>query len=123
MRVSSGSMVITLPDMELSLNVNGKFFQPSAPPDGTSIPRSQASGTLFVWGAYYEPPSYTVYLYDIAAQGFAWTSSPTDSNNIIYLPQYPPASGDYWWIVEAHLKVGNFDIRIDTQPFDLTFTP
>ncbi len=121
---------IPLPDLELSLDLNGTPFELDTPMDGASFSASVISSSnpiQFIWTLHNTGGSYHIELglagnsqpvwisRQIASTSYMWEGTLDDGTHI--------GPGTYWWRVAATKAQGNYIQVIFTQPLDIIFTP
>ncbi len=126
----AGVNPIDIPDLEVSINLNGSLFELLTPGDGAPYSASAISASnplQFSWSQYGQGGSYSVELgpnginqptwvsNQLASTSAMWNGTLTDGTHI--------AAGNYWWRVAVTKSLGNYILVIYTQQFDLTFNP
>ncbi len=121
---------ITIPDIEISLNFGGIFFEPQSPIDGASYPASvinSANPLQFLWTLYSQGGSYHVELGPTGSDIPVWTSPLVAGNNYMWDGTLTDGThitqGTYWWRVTVTKSLGNYVEVIYTQQLDIIFTP
>jgi hypothetical protein len=121
---------IQLPDLELSLNLNGMIFALQAPVQGASYSASAintANPLQFVWSVYNQGESYFVELGQNNNDVPIWTSGETTSTNTMWDGTVDNGlhitQGNYWWRVAAVKTIGAYFQTVYTQEWTIIFTP
>ncbi len=121
---------IQLPDLEISLNLNGMIFDLQAPVQGSSYSASAISNAnpiQFIWSAYAQGESYFVELGENNNDVPIWTSGETTSTNIMWDGTLDDGThitqGNYWWRVSSAKTIGDYFQIIYTQEWNIIFTP
>jgi hypothetical protein len=121
---------ITLPDLEVSLNVGGINFELQTPTDGATFSAaviSPANPLQFSWTLYNQGESYQVELGLNGSGDPIWTSPETVTNNWMWNGSLDDNShiseGNYWWRVSVKKSLGDFHLIAFTQEWDLIFNP
>ncbi len=125
----SGVNIITLPDIEISLNPNGSSFELQTPVDGTTYSAAAISGNNpvpFVWTSYSPGGTYRIELGPQGSDQPVWTSAQLSPTSYMWDGTLTDGShitpGDYWWRVVVSLNANGDLITIYTHPWELTFT-
>jgi hypothetical protein len=126
----SGSTVITLPDLEISLVLNGQSFEPTTPLDGAAFSAANitsANPIQFVWTTYNQTEYYYVELSPSASDEILWGSENTTSTNAMFNGNLDDgtqiSAGTYRWFVAANRTINNYSLVIYTQPRNLVINP
>jgi len=126
----TGIDTISLPDLEVSLNVGGINFEPLTPPDGATFSAaviSPANPLQFSWTLYNQGVSYYVELGVNGSEDSIWTSPEIVTNNWMWNGRLDDEShiseGNYWWRVAVNKSVGDYNLIAFTQKGDLIFNP
>jgi hypothetical protein len=121
---------IQLPDLELSLNLNGMIFALQGPAQGASYSASAintANKLQFVWSVYNQGESYFVELGQNNNDVPIWTSGETTSTNTMWDGILDNGlhitQGNYWWRVSAVKTIGDYFQIVYTQEWTISFTP
>ena len=122
--------ILTLPDFELSRNLNQMIFELQAPVDGATYSASVISASnpiQFNWSLYSLGGIYHVELgpngsdeatyisNELAATNILWSGTLSDGTHI--------SQGAYWWRVAVTKNLGNYVEELFTQQWDITFNP
>ncbi len=125
----TGVNPIDLPDLEISVNLNGLLFEPETPINGSSYPASvinAANPVQFIWALYSLGGSYHIELGPSNSDQPIWTSNAIFTNNFnwdgILTDGSHITQGTYWWRVSVTKSLGNYVAVIFTQPFIISFT-
>jgi|GEM_PF-1215695 len=126
----TGMNPIELPDLEVSLNIEGMVFRLVTPVDGAAFSAaviSPANPLQFIWAFYYLGDSYYVELGPQESDEPVWVSTNTTSTNMMWNGTLDDGSrisdGDYWWRVGVNKSLGNYKFIAYTPKFDLIFNP
>lgn len=126
----SGSTVITLPDLEISLVLNGQSFDPTTPLDGAvfnSANITSANPIQFVWTTYNQAEYYYVELSPTATDEILWGSENTVSTSTMFNGSLDDgtqiSTGTYRWFVAANRTINDYSLVIYTQPHSLVINP
>jgi hypothetical protein len=126
----SGSTVITLPDLEISLVLNGQSFEPTTPLDGATFNAANitsANPIQFVWTTYNQAEYYYVELSPSASDEILWGSENTTSTNAMFNGSLDDdtqiSAGTYRWFVAANRAINDYYLVIYTQPRSLVINP
>ena len=126
----TGINPIELPDLELSLNIEGMVFRLVTPADGAVFSAaviSPANPLQFIWAFYYLGDSYYVELGPNGSDEPVWVSTNTTSTNMMWNGTLDDGShisdGDYWWRVGVNKSLGNYKFIAYTPKWDLVFNP
>jgi hypothetical protein len=124
------SPIITLPDLEISIDLDDIFFELQTPTDGaaySSAVINSSNKIQFIWNPYTSGGPYHVELGPHGSDQPIWTSSQDTSlytfwdgtlDNGNHITQ-----GTYWWRVAITRLLGNYTEVIFTQPWDIQFNP
>ncbi len=125
----TGVNPIDLPDLEISINLNGLLFEPETPLNGSSYPASvinAANPVQFIWALYSQGGSYHIELGPTGSDEPIWTSNVIYTNNFMWDGTLSDGmhitQGTYWWRVSATKSLGNYIAVIFTQQFNISFT-
>lgn len=126
----TGINIIDLPDIEVSINLNGMIFELQTPADGASFSAaviSQSNPIQFNWSLYNQGGSYHVELGPNGSDEPIWTSRQLATTNVMWNGTLDDGThisqGAYWWRVAVTKSLGNYVFVIFTQQFDILFTP
>ncbi len=126
----SGSSVITLPDLEISLVLNGQSFEPALPiEDATysSTVITSANPIQFTWTSYYQAVFYYVELSPSDNDLLLWGSENATSTNVMFNGTLDDgthiAAGTYDWFVAANRAVNDYTLTVYTPPRSLVINP
>lgn len=121
---------IDLPDVEISINLNGIIFQPQTPVDGAAYSASiinNSNPLQFIWSLYSLGGSYRIELGPNGSDDPTWTSPLLAASNYMWDGTLDDGThitqGAYWWRVAVIKSLGNYVEEIYTQPFDIIFNP
>jgi hypothetical protein len=122
--------IIDLPDLDISLIIDGLKFQLVTPLNGVSFSAaviSPVNPIQFIWTLYNEADSYHVELGRAGSDIVLWNSSETALTNWMRNGLLDDGShisaGNYWWRVVAKKTLGNYRFTASMQPFDIIFIP
>jgi hypothetical protein len=125
-----GIDTIDLPDLEVSLNTEGIFFELQTPVEGATFSAAAISPTnpiQFIWSPYNQGNSYHVELGKNGSADPIWTSSETDLTNLWWNGTLDDGGhiteGTYWWQVAVRKTLGDYTLVVYTQKSDLIFNP
>jgi hypothetical protein len=125
-----GANPISIPDLEISIFLNGIDYGLQNPVDGAAYSASaiNANNPLqFLWSLYAGGGAYHIELGPNGSDVPAWTSSLIASSSYYWDGTLDNGShitqGTYWWRVSVTRSLGNYVEVIYTQPFDLLFNP
>jgi len=126
----TGVDIIDLPDLEVSLNLDGVRFELQAPADGASYSAATISPSnpiQFIWTPYNLGESYYIVLGANGSEDALWISSDTTTTNLMWNGTLDDGShiseGAYWWRVAVKNSLGNYKLIAFTQEWDLLFNP
>jgi len=126
----TGIDTISLPDLEVSLNVGGINFEPQTPEDGATFPAaviSPANPLRFSWTLYNQGELYYVELGVNGSEDSIWTSPETVKDDWFWNGLLDDGShiseGNYWWRVGENKSLGDYKLIVYTQKWDLLFNP
>lgn len=126
----TGNTHIELPDLEVSLSVDGMNFVLLTPVDRSSFSAnaiSQSNPLQFVWSLYNDADSYHIELGELGTDVPLWFTSETALTNLMWNGTLDDGThitdGTYWWSVVASKALGSYKQIVFTQKFTLIFTP
>jgi hypothetical protein len=126
----TGVITIALPDLDVSLNIEGMVFRLVTPVDGAAFSAaviSQANPLQFIWAFYYLGDTYFVELGPNGSDEPAWISGNTTSTNMMWNGTLDDGShiskGAYWWRVGVNKSLGIYKLIAFTPKWDLVFNP
>ena len=126
----TGSTVISLPDLEISLVLDGQTFEALTPVDGAAFNATNitdANPIQFTWSSYNQVEYYYVELYDPETDQILWGSEDLTSTNVMFDGTLDDStqivSGSYYWMVIANRPVGDYRLTVYSQPRDLLINP
>jgi len=126
----SGSSVITLPDLELSLVLNGQVFEPTSPIEGATYSTTIITGAnpiQFAWTSYNQAEFYYVELSPGDSDLLLWGSENTTSTNVMFNGTLDDgthiAAGTYYWFIAANRSINDYTLTVYTQPHSLVIIP
>jgi hypothetical protein len=126
----TGINIITLPDFEVSINLNGMIFELQTPVDGATFSAAVISSSnplQFIWSLSNLGESYRVELGPNGSDESVWISGQQASTNIMWDGTLDDGThisqGAYWWRVAVTKFPGNYVENIYTQKFDILFNP
>jgi hypothetical protein len=126
----TGVNTIALPDLDLSLNIEGMVFRLVTPVDGAAFSAaviSQANPLQFIWAFYYLGDTYFIELGPNGSDEPAWISGNTTSTNMMWNGTLDDGShiskGAYWWRVGVNKSLGIYKLIAFTPKWDLVFNP
>lgn len=125
-----GTNPITLPDLEVSLKIDGLSFESVSPVDGATFSAAVISSSnpiQFIWALYNEGDSYHIELGAHGSGDSKWNSSETALTNWMWNGTLNDGShiteGAYWWRVGVKKNLGNYNLMVFTQKSDILFNP
>jgi hypothetical protein len=124
------SPVINLPDLEISLLLDGHSFEPLSPLDGAGFDRdviAPPNPIQFTWTTYNFADYYFVELRTSEKDEVLWTSPRTTSTNVMFDGElddgtHIPAD-TYAWFVIASRPAGIYRLTVYTLPREMVITP
>ncbi len=126
----SGVDTIQLPDLEVSLNIDGMIFDLQTPTDGSTYSAAAISSSnpiQFNWSLYNQGESYYAELGEAGSDEPLWISNEATLTTLMWdgtlADQTHITQGDYWWRVAATKSLGDFTLIVFTQEWDITFNP
>jgi hypothetical protein len=126
----AGSQVISLPDLEISLVLNGQTFEATSPADGAAYSAAtitSANPVPFVWTAYNQADMYYVELTTAETDEILWGSENTTSTTVMFDGTLDDgtniSAGSYRWLVAASRPTGNYRLVVYTRPRSLLVNP
>jgi hypothetical protein len=125
-----GDTIIDLPDLEVSINIQGIIFSLVAPVDGATFSArviSPSNPLQFSWTLYYQGDSYYSELGPKGDDEPVWISGSTTSTSLMWNGILNDGShistGSYWWRVEVNKTLENYELAAFTHEWDLIFNP
>ncbi len=125
-----GASPITIPDLEISIFLNGIDYGLQNPVDGAAYSASAISANnplQFIWSLYAGGGAYHIELGPDGSDEPVWTSSLLTSSSYYWDGTLDNGNhiveGTYWWRVSVTRSLANYVEVIYTQPFDLVFNP
>ena len=126
----SGTTMVTLPDLEISLVLNGLTFEPTTPLDGATFNSANitsANPIQFVWTTYNQAQYYYVELSPSTTDEILWGSENTTSTNTMFNGALDDgtqiSAGTYHWFVAANRTVNDYSFVVYTPPRSLVINP
>jgi hypothetical protein len=126
----SGTTLITLPDLEISLVIAGQSFEPTTPLSGAtfSVANITAANPIqFVWTTYNQAQDYYIELCQADNDAILWGSENTTSTNVMFDGILDDSThitaGSYNWYVAANRVLNDYTITVYTQPRSLVVIP
>ncbi len=126
----SGTTLITLPDLEISLAIAGQSFEPTTPLSGAtfSVANITAANPIqFVWTTYNQAQDYYIELCQADNDAILWGSENTTSTNVMFDGILDDSThitaGSYNWYVAANRVLNDYTITVYTQPRSLVVIP
>ena len=126
----SGSTVIALPDLEISLVLAGQSFEPTVPMNGAtfSVANITAANPIqFVWTTYNQAQDYYLELCASENDAILWASENTTSTNVMFDGVLDDSTqitaGTYTWYVAANRALNDYSLTVYTQPRSLIVIP
>ena len=126
----SGTTMVTLPDLEISLVLNGLTFEPTTPLDGAAFNSANitsANPIQFVWTTYNQAQYYYVELSPSTTDEILWGSENTTSTNTMFNGALDDgtqiSAGTYHWFVAANRTVNDYSFVVYTPPRSLVINP
>jgi hypothetical protein len=125
-----GVETIQLPDLELSLTLDGMFFGLQTPVSGALFSASAITPSnpiQFVWSVYDQGEKYFVELGQPNNSVPIWISDDTTSTNMMWDGTLNNGlhitQGTYWWRVGVEKTLGSYTQIVYTQQSTLIFNP
>jgi len=126
-----GANPIQLPDLEVSINLNGVMFELQGPADGTSYSAaaiSLSNPIQFDWSLYYQAENYFVELGASGSDDVSWNSAEVVPTNLMWDGTLGDGShvtsGTYWWHAAAGKSLpGDYWFISYSQDLSIVFTP
>jgi hypothetical protein len=126
----TGVNIIDLPDLEVSINLNGIAFELLSPADGSTYSASSISTSnpiQFNWSLYSQGGTYMVQLGPNSSDVPIWSSSQLSSTSYMWNGTLNDGThisqGSYWWRVSVTKSLGNYILVVFTQQFHIQFNP
>jgi hypothetical protein len=126
----NGTDLISLPDLEVSLNVGGMTFAQQTPANGDTFSAAVINGAnpiQFSWTVYNQGDSYYIELGVNGSEDPILTSPDNVSTNWMWNGTLDDGShisaGNYWWRVAVNKSLGDYIFIAFTQKSDLIFNP
>ena len=126
----TGINIIDLPDLDVSLNLEGMIFGLIAPPDGATYSAAvigPSNPIQFTWTSYNQGNSYYIVLGANGSDDPVWISLDTTSTSLMWNGTLDNGNhiseGAYWWRVAVKKSLGNYRLVAFTQKWDLIFNP
>jgi hypothetical protein len=126
----TGINKIELPDLDISLNVEGMVFRLVTPVDGAVFSAAvigPSNPLQFIWAFYYQGDSFYIELGPNGSDSPIWLSDDTTSTSMMWNGTLDDGShipaGTYWWRVAVKKTLGNYSMIVYTQAWDLIFNP
>jgi hypothetical protein len=125
-----GENSIELPDLEVSINIEGMVFRLDDPADGSTYSAaviSPSNPIRFSWTLYQQGNSYFVELGQNGNAEPLWISGNTPSTSLMWNGILNDGShiteGTYWWRVGVNKALQNYNLVAFTHEWDLIFNP
>ena len=126
----TGDTSIELPDLEVSINIDGMIFRLVTPVDGASFSAaviSPSNPIQFTWTLYNQGNAYFIELGPDGSDQPVWISVDTTSTSLMWNGILNDGShiseGAYWWHVGVNKTLGNYELIAFTHEWDLIFNP
>ena len=119
-------ITLTLPDLDISLEINSQHFTPISPTDGASIAIDQISlenPLLFEWQPYDDASSYWVDLGLLDDTVPVWQSTKLRTNLAEFYGNLDGTgyiqAGSYWWSIGCQTRIDVYNFIVYTPPISL----
>ena len=126
----TGDTSIELPDLEVSINIDGMIFRLVTPVDGASFSAaviSPSNPIQFTWTLYNQGNTYFIELGPNGNDEPVWISGDTTTTSLMWNGILNDGShiseGAYWWHVGVNKTLGNYELIAFTHEWDLIFNP
>jgi hypothetical protein len=126
----TGDTNIELPDLEVSINIDGMIFRLVTPVDGATFSAaviSPSNPIQFTWTLYNQGNTYFIELGPDGSDEPVWISGDTTSTSLMWNGILNDGShisaGAYWWHVGVNKTLGNYELIAFTNEWDLIFNP
>lgn len=124
----TGDTNIELPDLEVSINIDGMIFRLVTPVDGATFSAaviSPSNPIQFIWTPYNKGNTYFIELGPNGSDEPVWISGNTPSTSLMWNGILNDGShiseGAYWWHVGVNQTLGNYYRIAFTHEWDLIF--
>jgi hypothetical protein len=125
-----GDNTIDLPDLEVSINIEGIIFSLVIPVDGATFSAkviSLSNPIQFSWTIYNQGDSYYSELGPHGDNEPVWISGNTTLTSLMWNGILSDGShisqGSYWWRAGVNKTLGNYELTAFTHEWDLIFNP
>jgi hypothetical protein len=122
--------VVNLPDLEISLMLNGQIFEPSSPVDGAVFSAANITTSnpiQLMWTTYPQVEYYYAELSRLGTDELLWGSENTTSTNVMFDGTLDDGTkitaGSYYWVVAADRLSGDYTLTIYSQLRDIVINP
>ncbi|HSQ16279.1 MAG TPA: carboxypeptidase regulatory-like domain-containing protein [Anaerolineales bacterium] len=119
--------VVNLPDLEISVVLNGQTFEPTSPVDGAVFSAANLTTIQLVWTAYPQVEYYYAELSRIDTDELLWGSENTTSTTVMFDGNLDDGTkitaGSYYWVVAANRPSGDYYLTIYSQLRDIVINP
>lgn len=126
----TGVDVITLPDLEVSLNLGGMIFELETPSDGAAFSAASIGPNnpiQFNWTLFNQGESYFVELGAAGSDDPLWVSDDITVTNVMWNGTLDNgnhiSAGSYWWRVGTSRPLGSYYFFVYTPNNDIIFNP
>jgi hypothetical protein len=126
----TGENIIELPDLEVSLNIDGMIFRLVSPVDGATFSAaviSPSNPIQFTWTLYNQGAGYYIELGSTSSDEPLWISGDTTSTSLMWNGTLNDGShiseGAYWWRVGVNMPLGRHEFTAFTHEWDLLLNP
>ena len=122
--------VVNLPDLEISVMLNGQIFEPTIPVDGAVFSAANITTSnpiQLVWTTYPQVEYYYAELSRLDTDELLWGSENTTSTNVMFDGTLDDGTkitaGSYYWVVAANRPSGDYTLTIYSQLRDIVINP
>ena len=128
--IPSGSQVISLPNMELSLVIEGQTFELLTPANEAAYSAAvitAANQIQFSWSTYNQADLYYVELEDNDTDEIVWSSDDTTDTYVMFDGTLDNSThitqGIYTWMAAASRPLTSYRLTVYAQPRSLVMNP
>jgi hypothetical protein len=126
----TGDEIITITDLEVSLNLEGVLFESQTPVDGTTYSATYINSNnplQFNWTLYSQGEYYFIELGASGSDEPIWISDDTDLTSLMWDGTLDNGNhvseGTYWWRVGVRKSLEYLKLIVFTADKDLLFNP
>jgi hypothetical protein len=126
----TSTTVVNLPDLEISVVLNGLTFEPTIPVDGAVFNATNITNNnpiQLAWTAYPQVEYYYAELSSLNTDELLWGSENTTLTNVMFDGTLDDGTkitaGSYYWVVAANRPSGNYYLTIYSQLRDIVINP